>query len=221
MMGAFRAAAAAIAFCAGSGALAQDSHDWSGFRVGVIGAGFVGHASDIPDGAPPAAFGISGAMLGVMGRFDFDFGRLVAGIGVDWTYNTVGGGYTGNPNSGTFHIDHTTSVLFRVGYGAGRNLVYVQAGFNFSRVTTSGGPTASQDTDTVWFHSGLSQGYGRHFGAGVEHAFNRWVAGFVEYRHVFVGDELIDLGPTNPGTAHFVAAGGHTIRAGVTLRLGR
>lgn len=220
MTGAFRAAVAAMALCAGSGALAQDAgHDWTGFRLGVTGAGFIGHASDIPDGAPPAEFGIAGAMLGAIARFDYDFGEFVAGIGIDWTYNTVGGAYTGNPNSGAFHLDHTTSVLFRAGYGA-RTLVYVQVGFNFSRVTSSGGPTASQDTDTVWFHSGLSQGYGRHIGGGIERAFGPRLTGFVEYRYVNVGDELIDLGPTNPGTAHFVAAAGHAVRTGITFRLG-
>lgn len=218
---ALRASVAVFALCAASGAAAQQAGDWTGFRLGLTGAGFVGHASDIPDGAPTTEFGISGAMLGAIARLDYAVGGFVAGIGIERTYNTVAGGYTGDPNSGSFRLDHTTSVLIRAGYGGDRNLVYVQFGFNFSQVTSSGGPTASQDTDTVWFHSGLSNGYGKHIGVGVERMFGSRVTGFVEYRFVNIGDELIDLGPTNPGTAHFVAASGHSLRAGVTIRIGR
>ncbi len=216
-----RATVAALGLWAASGAAAQQVGDWTGFRLGVTGAGFVGTASDIPDGAPTAIFGIAGAMFGAVARLDYDIGGFVAGIGIERTYNTVAGAYTGDPNSGSFHLDHTTSVLFRAGFSAGRSLVYVQAGFNFSRVTSSSGPTLSQDTDTVWFHSGLSSGYGRHLGVGVERMFGSRVSGFFEYRFVNVGDELIDLGPTNPGTAHFVAATGHTLRAGILIRIGR
>jgi hypothetical protein len=221
MKSALRAAVAAVMAISASSAVADDAgHEWTGFRLGITGAGLIGHAPDRPAGAPPATFGIAGGMLGAIARFDYDFGRFVAGLGIDWTYSSVAGSYVGTPNSGAFHLDRTSTVLFRAGIGMGANLFYVQTGFNFSRVTLSGGPTGSQDTDTITFHSGFRRGYGRHFGVGMEHAFGGALSAFVEYRFVFLGDELVDLGPTNPGTAHFVAASGQTIRTGFSFRFG-
>lgn len=216
------AVAVAVALIATPAANADDgAPDWTGFRLGLVGAGFAGAAVDTADGAPVTTFGIAGGMVGAIARFDYDFGRFVSGIGVELTYSNVDGAYVGNPNSGAFRLNRTISVLFRSGIGFGANLVYVQGGFNFSRVTSTGGPAGSQDTDTVTFHSGIWPGYGRHIGAGVEHSFGPALSGFVEYRRVAVGDEMIDLGPTNPGTAHFVAAAGNTIRAGITFRFGQ
>jgi hypothetical protein len=221
MKSALRAAAAAIASIVASAAVADETgHEWTGFRLGITGMGFVGHVVDIPDGAPTTTFGIAGGMLGAIARFDYDFGRLVTGVGIDWIFGSVAGSYAGSPNSGAFDVHRTSSVLFRAGIGFGANLFYVQTGFNFSRITSSGGPTASQDTDLVTFHSGFRPGYGRHIGAGVEHAFGPAVAAFLEYRRVNLGDELIDLGPTNPGTAHFVAGAGNSVRTGFTFRFG-
>lgn len=222
MKRALGAAAAAMFVCAASAAAAQDAdYSWTGYRLGLTGGYFFGQVTDVPDAAPTTTYGASGFLGGAVARLDYDFGGLVTGIGFEWTYTTVAGSYTGNPNSGSFHLDRTGTVLFRVGYGMGANLLYVQGGFNFSRVTTSGGPTGSQDTDTVTFHSGTRPGYGWHAGAGLEHAFGPRISGTIEYRYVNVGDEWIDLGPTNPGTAHFVAAAGHTLRVGVSFRFGR
>jgi hypothetical protein len=99
-------------------------------------------------------------------------------------------------------------------------LFYATGGFNFSRVTVSGGPAGGPlDTDTVTFHSGLRSGYGWSVGLGVERAFSHGISASFEYRYVNVGDEFISLAPTLHGE-HFVAAWGHTFRIGVTARFG-
>ena len=194
---------------------------WTGFRLGVHTGFFAGSAFD--DYVPGASytFPASGLLGGFQFGYDQQIGPVVIGLSAEVMWSTIFGDYSTGVNTGSVAQNRTTSILGRVGYAYGDYLFYVTGGINFSSVTTVAGPTGGPyDTDTVTFHSGLVAGYGKSIGFGVERAFSHGVSAFAEYRYVFIGDESISLAPTYPGDSHFVSLGGHTLRVGVTVRLG-
>ena len=60
-------AAVAAVLCAASAASADEGHRWTGFSLGLTGAGSLGRAIDITETAPPAVFGTAGFLLGATG----------------------------------------------------------------------------------------------------------------------------------------------------------
>ena len=193
--------AAGLAAFGSSAALAQDgAHDFGGFRIGVTSGYFGGTAFDDYNGTPGTYFPIGGFLWGINAGFDLDLNGFVIGIGAEAVWGSVSGAYANAFQEGAFALNRTVSILARAGYAVNQMLFYATGGFNFSRVTVSGGPAGGPlDTDTVTFHSGLRPGYGWSFGLGVERAFSHGISASFEYRYVNVGDEFISLAPTLQG----------------------
>ena len=194
---------------------------WTGFRAGVHTGYFLGTTVDNIDGAPPVAFATNGFFGGMQLGYDQAIGRFVIGIGGEVMLSNIYGDYMTGTHYG--YVDHslTTTVLGRLGFAFGRTLVYATAGFNFSKVWTGAGENGmALDEDNVTFHSGIWPGYGRSIGFGIERIMSHGISINIEYRYVYIGDELISLAPTYPGDNHFVSIGGHTIRIGITSRFG-
>lgn len=126
----------------------QRGGDWTGGYVGAqLGYG------DVSAGANDG----TGATYGVHGGYDHDFGRWVAGVGLDWDKTDIDLG------AGTGSLDDIARLKFRVGADLGRTLVYATAGP--ARASASVG--AINDTDSGWY-AGIGADYGLN---------DRWTVG--------------------------------------------
>ena len=88
--------------------------DWTGGWVGAeLGYGH-GTAGSGNDG--------NGAIYGLSGGYDYDFGRWVAGVGLDWDKTNADLG------AGADELNDIARLKFRVGADLGRAMVYATAG---------------------------------------------------------------------------------------------
>jgi len=122
--------------------------DWTG---GWIGA-------DLGYGHAKAGTGNSGhgAVYGLSGGYDYDFGKWVAGVGLDWDKTNIG-------LNGSDKLKDVARLKFRAGADLGNTLVYLTAGPERASATV-GGVSAH---DNGWFG-----------GIGATYALNdQWTVG--------------------------------------------
>lgn len=106
--------------------------DWTGGWVG----GHLGYG----DAEAGAASG-SGAVYGLGGGYDYDFGQWVAGAALEWSKTDLDLGTAGD------NLDDIARLKFRVGADLGRTLVYATAGPARAGATVGG----ISDHDNGWF----------------------------------------------------------------------
>jgi predicted porin len=92
--------------------------DWTGFYLGAQ-AGFIDVDSNTP------GLGGDGGIGGIIAGYDYDFGRAVIGVGLDydWTDTTV------VPGLAPTTIDNVFRVRLRSGYEFGNGLGYITSGY--------------------------------------------------------------------------------------------
>lgn len=135
---------------------AAPNGDWSG--------GWVGGQVGFGDASAGALDG-DGAIYGLRGGYDWDFGQWVLGAGLDWDKADIDLGTAGD------NLDSIARLGLRAGYDMGRTLVYVRGGVAQAKADLGG---VSRD-DTGWFA-----------GVGAEYALNdRWTVGGEVLRNQF------------------------------------
>ena len=159
-----------------------------------------GHAASI-DASSPATLKPAGAMAGIQGGYNWQFGNIVAGLEAD--FDALWG-----RSSRTLHVaavpafsmTNSTSASWlatvrpRVGYAFDSILFYATGGLAYGSVKTS-------DSETVVGGSGTTEATTRRLGwvagAGLEYALSRSWSVKGEYLHV-------DLGSSDTSIACFV-----------------
>lgn len=144
---------------------------WTGPYAGAqLGWGW----ASIEESGDPDIDG-DGHVAGVHAGFNYDFGRLVAGVEVDHNLADIAFD-DGDPGD---TVTALSRLKFRGGYDAGRTLFYLSGGA--ARAKAEGGASGS----------------GTFYGLGVEHRFTERLSGGVEYLTHDFGDFYsngIDLG---------------------------
>lgn len=128
--------------------MVRNDGDWTGGHVGAqLGYG------DVSAGANSG----TGATFGLNAGYDRDFGKWVAGVGLDWDKTDISLG------AGTDKMKDIARLKFRVGADMGRTLVYATAGPARASATIGG----VSNSDNGWFG-----------GIGADYALNdRWTVG--------------------------------------------
>lgn len=127
---------------------AAPNGDWTG--------GWIGGQVGFGDASAGAVDG-DGAIYGLRGGYDWDFGQWVLGAGLDWDKADIDLGTAGD------NLDSITRLGLRAGYDMGRTLLYVRGGAARASADIGG---VSRD-DSGWFA-----------GVGAEFALNgRWTVG--------------------------------------------
>lgn len=135
---------------------AAPNGDWTG--------GWIGGQVGFGDASAGALDG-DGAIYGLRGGYDWDFGQWVLGAGLDWDKADIDLGTAGD------NLDSIARLGLRAGYDMGRTLVYVRGGVAQAKADLGG---VSRD-DTGWFA-----------GVGAEYALNnRWTVGGEVLRNQF------------------------------------
>lgn len=186
--GAMMAGLAGPGFAADYSGGLPDAHfaPWTGLNIGAFAGG--GWAdidwASISLTGEPASFGASGALGGVEIGYDHQVGNLVfgleasiAGAGIGDTANSVFPGITFRSD-----IDGVAAAKARIGYAAGRWLIYADGGYAGAWVTVSGNnpgfPDRFSDED---FDSGWT------VGGGVEYMVSSNLILGVDYSYVDLG----------------------------------
>jgi outer membrane immunogenic protein len=213
---------------------------WNGFYVGLNAGAHIGkyklsttttpgifitpaNAAAI-DAASPATLTPQGAILGIQGGYNWQFGSAVLGVEAD--LNLTGGriqsrtlvSTSGNSMTSSVQPTGLLTVRPRLGWTWERALVYVTAGYAMETVRPTDTFVGFGGTVTANPRQRLS---GWTVGAGVEYAFsNAWSAKF-EYLYVDLGNfnTSLSVSPTD------VIAFNHKytdniVRAGVNYRFG-
>ena len=132
--------------------IATPSTDWTGGWVGAR----LGYGDASADTATGSVDG-TGATYGISGGYDWDFGRWVAGVGLDWDKTNLDLGSAGDS------LDDIARLKLRAGADLGRTLVYATAG----AARASGDLGGVSIHDTGWFG-----------GIGADYALSdRWTVG--------------------------------------------
>lgn len=122
--------------------------DWTGGYVG----GQIGYGD-----ASAGGIDGNGALYGVRGGYDWDFGQWVVGAGLDWDKTDIDLGNAGD------NIDSIARLKLRAGYDLGRTLIYATAGAAHAKADLGG----VSRSDNGWFA-----------GIGADYALNdRWTLG--------------------------------------------
>lgn len=205
---------------------------WTGFYAGVHG----GHGwSDtdwlLIDNAGPGAcgrcgtvvtrFGADGFLAGVQAGYNWQLAnRVVLGIEADlsFTFADGEGRWDAATRNATLDLDFLATIGPRLGYAAGRLLLYVEGGLVLvggeyaHRNFTNGARFSADETRTGWF-----------LGGGAEYAFADAWSAKVEYNYIGLGEEALRLnglrGGGQPGVAVFdVEQHLHVVKAGLNYR---
>jgi opacity protein-like surface antigen len=154
---------------------AAPSQDWTG--------GYVGAQLGYADGSVGATSGNNGT-YGLRAGYDWDFGKWVAGAGVDWDKTDINLG-------GGDNLDSIARLKLRAGADLGKTLVYVTAGGAHAKATVGG----ASHSDNGWFA-----------GIGAEYAINdKWTVGGEVVKNQF--DNFDNLGVDADATTASVNVG--------------
>lgn len=102
--------------------------DWTGFYAGIEG-GFI----DVDTNTPP--IGGDGGIFGILVGYDYDFGKTVLGVGLDydWTDITLLPGTPGAvgaaPATPALKLESVFRVKLRGGFEIGNGLAYLTGGY--------------------------------------------------------------------------------------------
>ncbi len=192
-------------------AIASPAYDWSGFYVGAaLGAGEVVHDVSILGGIDLNGIGGEGVFGELNAGYDYDFGKLVAGVMVDGNYSGISTDLnaTGGVGSASIKADYGFDILGRVGMKVNPStLAYVLGGYSWghfkAEASTGGRSIGSYD----WSSSGFS------VGGGLETAVSTHTTLGIEYRYAQFGDE--DFGS---GGLVKVEPSSYTVRVGLKYK---
>lgn len=114
--------------------IVQSGADWNGFYAGVVGASESGDYSY--SSAPAVTFGVEGIHYGGFAGYNLHRGNMVFGVELGFTNGTVA--VPGFPN---FNFENFIDLNARVGYAAGKVLIYAAAGGSVSTFRNGGATT--------------------------------------------------------------------------------
>jgi outer membrane immunogenic protein len=130
------------------------SGDWTGAYVGgQLSYGNVGVSADDTDFDET----YSGTLYGLHAGYNYDFGRVVAGVEAAYDWANVDLGGDAAPVAGS--LDSVARVGARVGYDAGRVLPFATAGWTRANISGSGAADGVNESYDGWYA-----------GAGVDYA---------------------------------------------------
>jgi outer membrane immunogenic protein len=186
-------------------------HDWTGPYVGINIGGEIGTSvwSKSPPFAPSTTISVSGAAVGAILGYNFQFGQWVAGVDadIDWTNAR---GSTACPILGSCETRSAWigTTRGRVGYAFDRILPYATAGLAFGQLAA--------DSTLVPFNT-TSTKFGYAAGVGVEYAIYGPWTGKVEYLYVNLQKLSCSFscGQAGPFSIDFSSS---TIKAGLSYR---
>ena len=211
--------------------------NWSGFYVGghvgyLWGHTTVEEADELTERNAPT----NGVVGGVLGGYNWQIGAWVLGLDADIGWSNARGtgaappvpdpiiSVTEQPNH--YDINWTSHVRGRLGYAFDSWLVYAAGGvavadFTFTpgdvTTTTTTFDTPDPVTSSVTTHrASVSKKYtGFSIGGGLEHAFNSWLIGRVEYLYDDFGHQDYT---TSDGASYRVGLKAHTVRGAVSVK---
>ena len=223
--------------------MAAPAFNWSGFYAGGHFGYLWGRTHVEEDGElTERNAATNGVVGGVLGGYNWQIGAWVLGVDADigWS-NARGNGATPPPDDITtthlqnrYDIDWTSHVRGRLGYAQGSWLVYAAGGLAVAGFTFHPGDTV-KETTTFGFddsanvivtgtttdrtaHPSVSKTYaGFSIGGGVEHAFNSWLIGRVEYLYDDFGHKDY---ATADGESYGVSLKSQTVRGALSVKFG-
>ena len=210
------------------GPAASAVHDWAGLYLGASAGGLAGSEYwTFPNGNATDP-GFAGYLLGGQAGYNYQVGRIVAGIEADLgAANARGGKHC--PNAFFFSceadVDDLGSVAARLGYTWGRALIYAKGGLAFADVTAQGHlnaggttilgvpnflatPVSTSKTENGWT-----------FGGGVEFALTEKWSAKAEYQHYELGSASFRVSD-DAGDVPDISTRGDLVRVGVNYHLG-
>ena len=219
--------------------IAAPAFNWSGFYAGahfgyLWGRTHVEEDSELVE-RNAATNGIVG---GVLGGYNWQLGAWVLGLDADigWS-NAKGTGAQVNPpdplvavtqDPNHYDINWTSHVRGRVGYAFDTWLVYAAGGLALADFTFHPGDIVTTTTtfdvlgnpiDTTASRvarPSASKTYtGFSIGGGLEHAFNSWLIGRVEYLYDDFGHQDY---ATSDGDTYRVGLKAHTVRGALSVK---
>jgi opacity protein-like surface antigen len=123
---------------------------WTGFYAGAS----VGYGEVFDE---PAAFDVSGGLLGMHLGYNYQLGSAVIGVEGDYTGSWM--------EDGILDVDYLASIRARAGYSLGNALLYGTLGYAWADATTLGG---SGDFDGLVLGAGLEYKFADNWSARVE-----------------------------------------------------
>jgi outer membrane immunogenic protein len=197
--------------------VAPAAYDWSGIYVGLQAGYLSGNADhSFSNGAPSGDSGPDGFIGGVYAGYNWQFGNTVFGIEGDIEGGDINGSYsnvTGATSVGTSDLNWQASVRARLGYAAGRYLLYVTGGWAYGDFDFGGGPVP------LPVAGGYSQSLnGWTVGGGAEAMFTANWIGRIEYRYTDFGTASGTLAPGFPGVTMPVDVDTHAVRVGLAYK---
>jgi outer membrane immunogenic protein len=219
---AFSFAAVATSACAGGSLKDDRPFSWTGFYVGGLlsyASGDSKHCDDLTCDKPSVVYPkheMGGWLGGVTAGYNYQMGRVVAGVEVDWSWGKAEGSSPDTSGFGCLGLCSTSvesigTIRGRLGYTFDRLLPYITAGVAYTEQHASIGstnPISAQRTVTSFVGGG-----------GFEYAFDRHWSAKVEY--LFIKREGGDFA-YDPGTGCGAPPGNCFARIGdiQTLRMG-
>ena len=194
---------------------------WTGFYTGVQGGygwgstshSFVGGPGG---GAPSGDSHPSGWLGGAHAGYNFQMGRMVAGLEGDIEGADLSGSFvntSGITSTGSARMSWDASLRARFGTEFGRSLPYLTGGVAFAGYKYGGGPAppppccAYSATQTGWTA-----------GAGWDYAINRYLIWRIEYRYTDYGKANGGLPPIFPGTKMPTDSTTSVVRVGLSYK---
>ncbi|HZP79317.1 MAG TPA: outer membrane protein [Pseudolabrys sp.] len=177
-------------------------YNWTGFYVGINGGGGFGR-SDFSGPAFPAAFNVSGGLVGGTLGYNWQANQAVFGLETDIDWSGIkGSGACGVTTCSTSN-SYLGTFRGRLGYAWDRFLPYLTGGLAYGNI----------NTNVAGFGSGSSTKAGWTLGGGLEFAVaGPWTAK-VEYLYADLG-----RGGSIAGLAGDAKFNANLIRGGVNYR---
>lgn len=190
---------------------------WTGFYIGALASFNSGSSTHCDNGVCGPDFPTNkfeGGMAGITAGYNKQYGKVVVGIEVDWSWGDVSdsAGSTGSFNCGSgpciTELKSLGTVRARLGYAFDRVLPYVTAGVAFSDYHVGITPFVADHSVTSFTG-----------GAGVEYAFSKSLTAKIEYLYV-AGDDRLDY-PTcgaAPNNCFLNVDEIHSVRMGLNYK---
>ncbi|MEX1083037.1 MAG: outer membrane beta-barrel protein, partial [Xanthobacteraceae bacterium] len=174
---------------------APAAHDWSGFRVGLIGGGGWGSARQT-DSLPfdSGSYDIDGGLIGATWSQSWQSGQLVYGFESDIVYSSIEGSTPGTvgtcggaPPNCASELQWPGTTRVRLGWAWDRYMPFVTAGLATATIHGEEGTTPA--AGAVGSGSGWVAGWTA--GGGIEAAINdKWTAK-IDYLYMDFGNEHV------------------------------